>query len=411
MVPRAGVVVKKLNVVHICDHLGWTGSRMHGVKRLFAWMIPRFDREQFTVSLISLRKRDESEDNLERFGIDVTYLDRGRFDPLTLPALLRVLKEKETDILHMHGYGATTFGRLAAACYRIPTVVHEHANLTSTPWFQQVVDELLLPFTDLAIAVSRSTAEFVVNARCIPAELTRVVYLGAPLDEFGRVRSVDEVRAARSAIGVPDGMFAVGTVTRLMPSKGNCYLIEAISQVVASCPDIRFCVVGEGELQGELEAQAQALGVADKVRFMGFMRDVSVAYAAFDLVVFPSLWEGTPLTAFEALAMGRPIIATDCDGLLDILTADTDARIVPRRNAGALAEAIVNLRRDTRARVNLGRNARKTGASYDIGRFVRKMERLYVLMHELSRPTHRQGVARADLRFLATGAGPSGDPV
>ncbi|MEE2791837.1 MAG: glycosyltransferase, partial [Acidobacteriota bacterium] len=361
------MAVRKLNVVHVCDHLGWTGSRMHGVKRLFAWTIPRFDSRRFTVSLVSLRKRDESEDNLERFGIDVTYLDRGRFDPATLPALLRVLKEKQTDILHMHGYGATTFGRLAAAWYRIPTVLHEHANLTSTPWFQQVADELLLPFTDLAIAVSRSTAEFVVSARRVPSALTRIVYLGAPLDDFGRVRSADEVRAARLALGVSDETFAVGTVTRLMPSKGNEYLIAGVSQVLAHCPDVRFYIVGEGELQGVLEEQARALGISDKVRFVGFRRDVSMAYAAFDLVVFPSLWEGTPLTAFEALAMGKPIIATDCDGLLDILTAGTDARIVPRRDAKALAEAVVALSLDDTAREGLGRNARNTGAAYDIG--------------------------------------------
>ena len=80
---------------------------MHGVKRLFAWMIPRFDASRFNVSLISLRQQDESVDNLERFGIDVTYLGRSRFDPLTLPALLRVLDEKQAGILHMCGYGAT----------------------------------------------------------------------------------------------------------------------------------------------------------------------------------------------------------------------------------------------------------------------------------------------------------------
>ena len=399
----------RLNVVQICDHLGWTGSRMHGVKRLFAWMIPLFDSTRFTVSLISLRKRDESEDNLERFGIDVTYLDRGKFDPRTLPALLGVLDEKQADILHMHGYGATTFGRLAAAWRRTPALLHEHANLTSTPWFQQVADQLLLPFTDLAIAVSQSTAEFVINARRVPADRTRIVYLGAPVAEFGRVRSDEEIRAARAELGVPDSTFMVGTVTRLMPSKGNQFLIDAIPRVLAAAPETRFYIVGEGELQGELEAQARALGVADRVTFVGFLRDVSIAYAALDLVVFPSLWEGTPLTAFEALAMGRPIVATDCDGLLDILTPDADARIVPRRDAGALAEAIVALRRDPAAREQLGRQARRTGAGYDIGDFVRKMERLYDLMHELSRPTRRKGVARADLRFLARGAHPTTD--
>ena len=393
--------MRKLNVVQICDHLGWTGSRMHGVKRLFAWMIPRFDSNRFNVSLVSLRQQDDSEDNLERFGIDVTYLGRGKFDPATLPALLRVLDDKRADILHMHGYGATTFGRLAGAWRRIPTLLHEHANLTATPWFQQVVDELLLPFTDLAVAVSRSTAEFVVTARRIPPDRTKVVYLGAPVDEFGRPRSAEEIRAARAALQIPDGAFAVGTVTRLMPSKGNQYLIEAVPAVLAAEPEARFYVVGEGELQGALESQARALGVSDRVTFTGFMRDVSVAYAAFDLVVFPSLWEGTPLTAFEALAMGCPIVATDSDGLLDILTADGDARIVPRRDAGALADAIVGLRRDPETRERLGRQARITGAAYDIGQFVRKMEQLYELMHEVSRRTHREGVARADLGFLS----------
>ena len=409
MVSRTGVVAvsaRPLNVVQICDHLGWAGSRMHGVKRLFAWMIPRFDAERFKVSLISLRQQDESVDNLERYGIDVTYLGRSRFAPMTLPALLRVLDDKQADILHMHGYGATTFGRLAAAWCRIPTLLHEHANLTSTPWFQQVADELLLPFTDLAIAVSRSTAEFVIDARRVPAGLTKVVYLGAPVDEFGQERTAAGVREARAELGIPADALAVGTVTRLMPSKGNQYLIEAIPRVLAADHRARFYVVGEGELQGDLEAQAAALGVADRVTFVGFMRDVSAAYSAFDLVVFPSLWEGTPLTAFEALAMGRPILATDCDGLLDILTPGRDARIVPRRDAGALADAIVALLADPAARDALGREARATGAEYDIGRFVQKMERLYLLMHAVSRATHREGVAQADLSFLTRGGHP-----
>ena len=120
-----------LNVVHICDHLGWEGSRMHGVKRLFAWMIPRFDKSRFNVSLISLRKKDLSDDTLEEFGIDVTYMARHKFDPATFPALLKVLREKHADIVHLHGYGATTFGRLCAWRMGIPAILHEHANHTT----------------------------------------------------------------------------------------------------------------------------------------------------------------------------------------------------------------------------------------------------------------------------------------
>src|SRR5436190_4974991 len=97
-----------LNVLQVCDHLGWEGSRMHGVKRLFSWMIPRFDRQRFNVSLVSLRRRDLSEETLDSLGIDITYLERSKFDPLTLPAMLRIVDRKMSDILHLHGYGATT---------------------------------------------------------------------------------------------------------------------------------------------------------------------------------------------------------------------------------------------------------------------------------------------------------------
>ena len=373
---------------------------MHGVKRLFAWMIPRFDRSRFNVSLISLRRKDLSEDTLEQFGIDVTYLGRHKFDPRTFPELLRVLRAKQADVVHMHGYGATTFGRLCAWRLQIPAVLHEHANHTDTPWFQKVADRLLAPHTDLAIAVSESTAEFTTRARLMPAERTKVVYLGSPLDEFARARTPGEIAAARASLGLDAETIAVGTVTRLMPSKGNQYLVAAVPEIVRRQPRARVLIVGEGELEGELRAQASALDLGDALVFVGFRRDVAEVLSALDLVVFPSLWEGTPLTAFEALAAGKPIVATDADGLLDILTSGHDAVVVPKRDAQALAEAVIALIEDPARAARLAQGARQTGAKYDIAMFVRKMERLYEILHQTSRATGRAGVLQADLGFL-----------
>jgi glycosyltransferase involved in cell wall biosynthesis len=377
---------------------------MHGVKRLFAWMIPRFDPERFNVSLVSLRKRDLSEETLDALGIDITYLHRSKFDPATLPALLKVIDRKKIDILHLHGYGATTFGRLAGAMRRLPAILHEHANLTDTPWFQKVADVALERFTDIAIAVSTSTAEFVVNARKIPAEKVKVVYLGAPVDEFARPRSPGEIAEIRRELGVGEGEFAVGTITRLHDSKGNEYLVEAAKRVLDQRPRAKFFLVGEGPLRQTLEAQARTLGLGDRFIFHGFARDVAAVLSAFDLSVFPSLWEGTPLTVFEALAAGKPIVATDADGLIDVLTAGRDAVIVPRRNAAALAEATIALIDHPAERARLAAAARETGREYDISTFVRKMERLYGILHDVSRRTGRRGVLEADLSFLARGA-------
>ena len=376
---------------------------MHGVKRLFAWMLPRFDASRFGVSLVSLRKKDLSEETLESLGVDISYLHKSRFDPATLTALLKIIDRKSIDILHMHGYGATTFGRAAAAMRRLPAILHEHANLTDTPWYQKVADRALVPFTDIALAVSRSTAEFVINARLVPARKVKVVYLGAPYDEFSRERSQEEIAAAREALGVARGDFAIGTVTRLHDSKGNQYLVDAARLVLDVRPDARFFLVGEGPLRPDLEAQAARLELGDRFVFAGFARDVAATLSAFDLSVFPSLWEGTPLTAFEALAAGKPIVATDADGLLDILRHDFDARIVARRNARALADEILALMDAPAERARLSANARLTGANYDISAFVRKMERLYTILYDVSRPTHRRGVLEQDLSFLTGG--------
>ena len=131
--------------------------------------------------------------------------------------------------------------------------------------------------------------------------------------------------------------------------------------------------------------------------------------SAFDLCAFPSLWEGTPLTVFEALAMGKPILATDADGLVDVLTHEHDAVIVPKRDADALAAGLLRLIDSPEDRARLSVHARVTGRQYDIAAFVRKMEQLYDLLVRVSRVTKRQGVLQADLSFLTGGARPEAD--
>jgi glycosyltransferase involved in cell wall biosynthesis len=373
---------------------------MHGVKRLFAWMIPRFSPAGYTVSLVSLRKRDLSEETLDALGIDIRYLEKSRFDPTTLFALLRIVDEKRIDILHLHGYGATTFGRLVAAWRGLPVVLHEHANLTSTPWFQRIADRLLAPMTDVALAVSESTARFVTEARLVPADRVKVVYLGAPLEEFGSVRSEADRAAARVELGAGPDDFLVGSVTRLHESKGNVYLVEAAALVLRQRPQARFLVFGEGPLRPELEALAARLGIADRFRFGGFIKDVASVLSAFDLSVFPSLWEGTPLTVFEALAAGRPIVATDADGLAEVLRHNENAFVVPKRDAPALAAGITHLLDNPQERARLGASARRTAGRYDIVTFVRKMERLYDVLARESRPRRRHVAHLADLAFL-----------
>ncbi len=175
---------------------------MHGVKRLFAWMMPRFDPTRFTASLVSLRGKDLSEDTLEQFGIDVTYLGppQVRSGDVHAPAEGAAATSRPTSCI-CTATAPPPSGGCARRWMGIPAVLHEHANHTTTPWFQQLADKALARYTDLAIGVSASTAEFTTRARLVPAERTKVVYLGAPLDEFARPRGAEEIAAARRHLG------------------------------------------------------------------------------------------------------------------------------------------------------------------------------------------------------------------
>jgi glycosyltransferase involved in cell wall biosynthesis len=148
--------------------------------------------------------------------------------------------------------------------------------------------------------------------------------------------------------------------------------------------------VGEGPLLSDLEARARELGVSERVSFLGFQRDVAPAIAAFDVSVFPSLWEGTPLTVFEAMAMSKPIVATSVDGLRDVLGDDDNALVVPPKDAGALARALERVLDEPRLASRLSERARETSRRFDIQRFVHKMERLYDVVVDRYRVSGRR---------------------
>ena len=201
------VPVRKLNVVHICDHLGWDGSRMHGVKRLFAWMIPRFDRSRFNVSLISLRQAG----SLRRHARAVRHRrhlpgTRTSSIPRRCRRCSRCCDAKRADVVHMHGYGATTFGRLCAwrdGHSGDPSRARQPRRHAVVPEDRRPAARAAHRHRDRRVASRPRSSRFA--RRLMPAERTKVVYLGAPLDEFARPRSSDEVAAARAALGIAPG--------------------------------------------------------------------------------------------------------------------------------------------------------------------------------------------------------------
>jgi glycosyltransferase involved in cell wall biosynthesis len=366
----------RTSVLHVCDKFGVAGSSIHGVSRLFSWWFRRFDPQRFDVGLVGLKREEPASRLLMDEGIAVHHLNRGRFDPRIASDLVALARARGARILHVHGYAAADFGRIAARRAGAALVLHEHFADPRMPAYQGLADRLLAGLTDRAIAVSGSTRDFLVRERHVPAARVRLIWNGAPLDEFAEPPSGARERV-RAEWGLGPDALAIGTIGRLSEQKGQRDLLEAAARVVAADARARFVLVGDGDLRPALEAQAHTLGLGDRVIFAGHRTDVPAVLAALDVVCISSTYEGTPLALFEAMAAGRAIVSTAVDGCREVLAHERTALLSPARDPAALAQNLERVLSEESLRRALGAAAAAESRRYDIAECVRQIEALY----------------------------------
>jgi glycosyltransferase involved in cell wall biosynthesis len=364
-----------IRVLHLCDKFGIRGALTHGVSRLFTYWLPRFDA-RFEVRLVGLRAHDEASAYLIRRGLDPICLGRGPFNPAVATDLLRLVRRHRPHILHAHGYASSNFARIVGSLTGARTIVHEHASFPSIPAYQRAADWWLAGRTDLGIAVSESTRAFMVSRRHLPPDRIRVVQNGAPLEEF-RLPPPERVQAERARLGLRPGEPVVGTIGRLDAQKGITYFLRAAAQVLQHRPEVQFVVAGDGPLLAQYQGEARALGIADRTVFAGFCEDVPLVQAVLDVQVFASLWEGTPLTLFEAMAMRRPIVSTAVDGLGEVLRHGENALLVPPRDVEGLARGVLELLERPALAAALAARAGSDSCRFDARHTVERLQELY----------------------------------
>jgi glycosyltransferase involved in cell wall biosynthesis len=369
--------------MHVCDKFGIRGSRVHGVSRLLAWWFPRFDRRRVEPMLVHLRGDDAAARNLRASGVPAVSLGKGKFDPTTWTALRRAAERFRPQVIHVHGYGGANFCRPLARLLRAKLVLHVHAAFPRVPPYQVPLDLAMARMTDAGIAVSQTTKDFMVRRRFLPAAKIRVVFNGAPLDEF-KPGSRARAAAVRARFGIPEDAPLLGTVGRLDAQKGNTHLLAALPAVLARHSATRLLLVGEGELMDDHRAQAHALGLTDRVVFAGFSGEIPLLQSAMDVQVFPSIFEGTPLTLFEAMSMARPIVSTWVDGLGEVLRHEETGLLVPPADPPALADALCRLLDDPSLAARLAGNAQADSRRFDIKTTVHALEDIYCdLLHRV----------------------------
>lgn len=357
MMKKPRQVEKKIRVLHILDKCAIRGSPIHGVTRLLLGWMPEFKKTDIVLSVCVLRT-EEGCNGFSQLGTSLDVLNRGKLDPRTILDLVNIIKRDKIQILHCHGYGAATFGRVASFITRKPVIIHEHMIDAGIPLHQKIADKILSPLTSKGVAISKAVKTFMVEARSIPERSMQVIYNSIPADYCNRYTDEQKIDNARK-YNIPQNKALVGIVGRLDPLKDHATFLLAARKILKAVPETCFIVVGSGELKLELEEYALQLGIQNDVLFLGHCENVMEIISLFDVHTSSSLSEGLGLTIQEAMAQGKPVVATSVGGIPEIISDGENGFLVPAKSADKLADKIIKLLYDDQLRHELGENALK----------------------------------------------------
>jgi glycosyltransferase involved in cell wall biosynthesis len=310
---------------------------------------------------------------LSAFG--VRSFSVSRLSPLAIAEVFRFarfLRREGIAIVHSHMFPASLFAspvarlsgvRGVVETFHLREVWREDKLLKASFW----LDRQVARFVDRYIAVSHAVERHLVENKRISQSKVTTIYNGRDLRRF-RPRLAHERAHARRELAVTDAQVLL-VLGRLEPQKGHAYLIEAMQGLVQHWPRLVALFAGTGSLQGELEKRCHAAGLGRKIRFLGQRNDSERLLTAADIVVLPSLYEGLPLVAIEALASGRPMVASDIEGTREIVIDGDTGILFPPADPTALAQGIQKLLVSPALAAELGARGRAlVERNFDIGR-------------------------------------------
>lgn len=300
--------------------------------------------------------------------------------------LIDEIRRVRPHIVHTHTAKAGTVGRLAAILARDarpPVLVHTFHGHVLRGYFGPVKNRVFLGIeralarrTTRLVAVGPQIRDELVELGVAPAEKFSVIRLGIDLE--GRVLGAARREEMRAALGIPAERFVVGWIGRMTAIKRVPDILLTVARLVERGVDVCLCLVGDGPDRPEAERLAAELGIADRVIFIGYKRDVAPYYAAFDAFFLPSANEGTPVVAIEALAAGRPVVASRVGAVADVVDDGETGFLAAAGDVDGFAAHLEALAREPELRGRLSALGReRVLARYSVGRLVGDVDALY----------------------------------
>jgi glycosyltransferase involved in cell wall biosynthesis len=324
-----------MNTLHINTERTWRGGEQQTLY-LAAGLMARGHG-----ALVLCRPGFPLAERARAAGVPTHELDvSGEVHPGAIVEIARLVSARGVDIVHMHTSHAHTLGALAGILApRTKLVVSRRVDFSIRKHATSIL-KYRIPI-DRIIAISHAVRRVLIDDG-IPPDLVSVVHSGIDLSRFDHV----EVPDYRAEFGLAEDAVVVGNVAALADHKGHRFLLDAVPQVLQRHPEARTIICGDGELWDELHAQRARLGIEKQVIFAGFRTDVPALLGFFDLFVMSSHLEGLNTSILDALAMRRPVVATDAGGIPEIIRDGETGLLVPAKDPPALADAVCRLVED-----------------------------------------------------------------
>jgi len=321
-------------VLHI---LGTAQPEYTSVARIVGALARGLDPQRYRLQALFLAGEGPLVDMLEQAGARASALDwsRGARDPVGAWRFWQRLRRLNVDIVHIH-FGGRSVRWLARAATGAKIVVHIHATILETRGLTPVY--FSARGADVMVAVSRAVASRVVDG---PA---RVIYAGVGVPDADAL-----ALRCRSTSGV-----VLGTARRLIFLKGIEYLLDAAVVLQREFPSLRVEIAGSGPQRKALEQRVEELGLAGRVEFLGWVDDLSSVMPRWDVFVLPSLEEGLPIAALDAMAAGLPVVASAVGGVPELIEDGKTGWLVPPRDVEALTSRIRLLLNNREQRLGMG---------------------------------------------------------
>ncbi len=313
---------------------------------------------------------------LEKAGIPVrpvlTRLIKRRVSLAYARGLRRLLREYRFDVVHAHVYASTSAAAIATLRSGVPLVITEHGMNPWRSWRDGCVSWWVYRRAEHIIAVSSPIYRLLTERYAVsPDRIT--VNPNAVMDSRAASTSPSTLLPAEWQQGP-----LVGVVARLSEEKGVSVFLQAAARISPLVPEAQFLIIGDGPLREELESLAQHLGLGGHAHFLGYRSDARALIELLEVLVVPSLHEGSPLVVLEAMSAGIPIVASAVGGIPDQIEHDKEGILVPSKDPVALGDAILRLLRDRALARRLGEAGReRVGSTFSYAAMVQRVEAVY----------------------------------